>query len=652
MRTYQIVYIVLLSGTLVACGGGGSGNSASSAPNNNLSSSSLASSSSTDSSSSSLEAQSSVSSGASSAASETSSVTSSSASSAESSSEGDLSCEAANRVQGFAALDAGTTGGAGGNYMVAKTGADLVAALATKKNNSNPLTIYINGTITPENSGVNQFDVKDMANVSIIGVGNAALFDGIGINIVRANNIIVRNLTLRYVRIGQKDAISIDGTSTNVWIDHNEVYNSLDVHKDYYDELVSGKGNIDKITLSYNYLHDSWKTSLWGSSDSNNFNRRVTFYANHWEKVNSRLPLFRFGEGHIVNNYYTDIVETGINSRMGAVIRIEGNHFANAKNPILSKDSSAVGYWDIGTADSNIYQDVTWNPDTCTGETVGTCVVAGPVVSTTQQYEPPYTFSLIPTTDVKQHVVDNAGVNKINRTCLGVPDEIIEGETGEGSLPGDSGGEDGEDGQSGTAEGGWTVEAMHMGGGSAISGSVSESSETAASFTITGGKFESSAEGFFYINQVVSGDFVFTANLSSWNIPTRTGSDQGSVGVMLCVECDNGGAVGASAKVGLRDTGILHSQRLGAGTSLGKGTIVQTLAPDDQLYLRVARTGNSFTLSYSIDGGVNYIIARTNSFIDELPEDVKVGLYAAQGNTDANGFSFTNIQLEQASAVE
>ena len=283
MRTYQIVYIVLLSGTLVACGGGGSGNSASSAPNNNLSSSSLASSSSTDSSSSSLEAQSSVSSGASSAASETSSVTSSSASSAESSSEGDLSCEAANRVQGFAALDAGTTGGAGGNYMVAKTGADLVAALATKKNNSNPLTIYINGTITPENSGVNQFDVKDMANVSIIGVGNAALFDGIGINIVRANNIIVRNLTLRYVRIGQKDAISIDGTSTNVWIDHNEVYNSLDVHKDYYDELVSGKGNIDKITLSYNYLHDSWKTSLWGSSDSNNFNRRVTFYANHWE---------------------------------------------------------------------------------------------------------------------------------------------------------------------------------------------------------------------------------------------------------------------------------------------------------------------------------------------------------------------------------
>jgi pectate lyase len=562
-----------------------------------------------------------------------------------------LSCELANTVQGFAALDAGVTGGAGGNYIVAKTGADLVAALATKKNNSNPLIIYINGTITPENSGVAQFDVKDMANVSIIGVGNAALFDGIGLNIVRANNIIVRNLTMRFVRIGQKDAISIDGTSTNVWIDHNELYNSLAVSKDYYDELVSGKGNIDKITISYNYLHDSWKTSLWGSSDTNSFNRRVTFYANHWENVNSRLPLFRFGEAHIFNNYYTNIVETGINSRMGAQMRIEGNHFENAKNPILSKDSSAVGYWDIGAEDTNLYDNVTWNPDTCNGETAGTCAVAGPEVATTQAYEPPYTYTVMPVAEVKAHVIANAGVSKISRACLGLPEDIIEGETGGGSTPGDggsAGGDDGEDGQSSTADGGWTVEAMRMGGGSAISGSVSESSETHASFTITGGKFESSAEGFFFINKVVTGDFVFSANLSAWNTPTRSGSDQGSVGVMMCVECDNGGAVGASAKVGLRDTGILHSQRLAAGASMGKNTIALALVPSDQLYLRVARTGNSFTLSYSVDGGVTYTVARSNTFTDQLPEDVKVGLYAAQGNTDSNGFSLGQISLEIA----
>lgn len=70
----------------------------------------------------------------------------------------------------------------------------------------------------------------------------------------------MRNLTIRYNRIGQKDGISIQGNSKHIWIDHNEVYNSLDVDKDYYDELVSGKDEIDNITVSYNYLHDSWKT--------------------------------------------------------------------------------------------------------------------------------------------------------------------------------------------------------------------------------------------------------------------------------------------------------------------------------------------------------------------------------------------------------
>ena len=163
----------------------------------------------------------------------------------------------------------------------------------------------MDGTITPDNSGTaTKFDIKDMNDVSIIGVGNSALFDGIGIKIWRANNVIVRNITVRYVRIGDKDHITIDGPSSNIWIDHNTFYNSLDVHKDYYDELVSGKGDINNITLSYNILRDSWKTSPRGSSDTDNFNRRITFLGNYWKNANSRLPLFRFGEGHVLNNYY------------------------------------------------------------------------------------------------------------------------------------------------------------------------------------------------------------------------------------------------------------------------------------------------------------------------------------------------------------
>jgi len=320
-----------------------------------------------------------------------------------------LSCAAANRVQGFASIDGGTTGGAGGNSVTVRTGAELVAVLKEKRKDTTPLTIYVDGTLTPANSdGAAQFDVKDMENVSIIGVGRNALLDGIGINIARANNVIVRNLTVRYNRIGQKDGVSIQGTSHHVWIDHNEIYNSLSVDKDYYDELVSGKDEIDNVTVSYNYLHDSWKTSLWGSSDSNAYERRITFLGNHWQNVNSRLPLFRFGQAHVANNYYENILDTGINARMGARIRIDGNYFENAHNPIVSFYSAALGYWD---AKDNVFQNVTWQED------AGNGVVAGPNVGPTIPYKPAYGYSLVPAADAKAYVLNNAGVGKLDG-CL------------------------------------------------------------------------------------------------------------------------------------------------------------------------------------------------------------------------------------------
>jgi pectate lyase len=313
------------------------------------------------------------------------------------------SCAAA--PQGYASLNGGTTGGNGSNAVTVtvSTGAQIVSALQNRDLNR-PLTIRVNGTITPGNSGgVSKFDIKDMDNVSVIGVGNNALFDGIGIKIFRANNVIIRNLKLRYVNTGDKDAITIEGPARNIWIDHNEIYNSLDVGKDFYDELISGKKDVDNVTISYNYLHDSWKTSLWGSSDSDNYNRRITFHHNYWHKVNSRLPLFRFGQGHIYNNYYNDIQDTGINSRMGAVIRIENNVFENAKNPIVSFYSSGYGYWDTR---GNSFSNITWQGYPSDG------IIAGPNVQPTAVLNLPYSFNLLPTNQVKTHVLANAGVNK------------------------------------------------------------------------------------------------------------------------------------------------------------------------------------------------------------------------------------------------
>lgn len=297
-------------------------------------------------------------------------------------------------LKGFAAMNGGTTGGEGGTVVTATTGNQIIAALKAKPANT-PLKIYVNGKITPSNTSESKIDIKDVSNVSIVGVGTNGEFDGIGIKIVRASNVIIRNLKIHHVNTGDKDGISIEGPANNIWIDHNEIYNSLNVDKDYYDGLVDAKKNSEYITISWNYFHDSWKTSLVGSSDSDNYDRKITYHHNRWENINSRGPLFRFGQGHLYNNYYYNVIESGINSRMGAKLRIEHNHFENAYNPIISQYSKEDGFWHVV---NNKFVNSTGSM---------------PTTSTTS-YTPPYSYTLDPVDSVKSIVTQYAGVGKVN----------------------------------------------------------------------------------------------------------------------------------------------------------------------------------------------------------------------------------------------
>ncbi len=314
----------------------------------------------------------------------------------------------ANSPVGFAAQGSGTTGGTGGQVVTVSTGRQLSTALANheaawKRNSSHRTIIRVNGTINASNSGVNRFDIKDTGNLSIIGVGNQGVLDGRGLMVRGSSNIIIRNLTIRYVRDGSGDGIELDGSRPvrNVWIDHNTIYNSLNVDKDYYDGLVDGKGDVSNVTLSYNILRDSWKTSLWGSSDSDSADRRVTFAFNHFNNVNSRVPLLRFGQTHIYNNYYSRLSDSGVNTRMGNRARIENNVFENSSNPIISCYSSQLGFWD---ARGNQFNNVQWNSGSG-------CSLAGSNTSTLT-YNPPYQYTLMPVTQVKSHVTANAGAGR------------------------------------------------------------------------------------------------------------------------------------------------------------------------------------------------------------------------------------------------
>ncbi|MCH7231173.1 polysaccharide lyase family 1 protein [Glycomyces sp. L485] len=174
-------------------------------------------------------------------------------------------------------------------------------------------------------------DVRDVENVSIIGVGDAGEFDGIGFNVSGAHNVVIRNLEIHHVSEGGGDGIGVQSGSSNIWIDHNEIHNEYpDVDKDYYDGLIDIKGGSEYITISWNHLHDAWKTMLTASNDSEGANGdKITYANNLFENLGSRVPLIRRSEVHMLNNYFLDIGDTAINARMGAQVLVEGNYFEN-----------------------------------------------------------------------------------------------------------------------------------------------------------------------------------------------------------------------------------------------------------------------------------------------------------------------------------
>lgn len=300
-------------------------------------------------------------------------------------------------IIGWATQAGGTTGGSGGSTVTCSTGDCIQDAI---DDNSGSVIIRVNGTITPSNTSDSKINVKETSNVSIIGVGSNGEFDGIGIKIWKSSNVIIQNISVHHVDIGDKDCISIEGPSDHIWIDHCELYNEFQgVGKDYYDGLLDAKKDAEYITYSYNYFHDSWKAMLVGNSDSDNNDRKITIHNNYFDNCNSRMPLFRFGQGHIFNNYYSGIATTGVNSRMGACLKVENNYFKNSICPIVSVDSDDLG----GTDESgNIFD----NSSSCSKTEPYSC-----------NANIPYSYSAYSASSVPSTVVANVGVGKVGKTA-------------------------------------------------------------------------------------------------------------------------------------------------------------------------------------------------------------------------------------------
>src|SRR6478735_3368058 len=113
-------------------------------------------------------------------------------------------------VTGYATQNGGTTGGAGGQTVRATTGTAIHQALCGRASSSTPIVIQVEGTINAGNTSKVSGDscntadgvieLKQISNVTIIGVGGGAVFDQLGIHIRESSNIIILNVTVRNVK--------------------------------------------------------------------------------------------------------------------------------------------------------------------------------------------------------------------------------------------------------------------------------------------------------------------------------------------------------------------------------------------------------------------------------------------------------------------
>jgi pectate lyase len=328
------------------------------------------------------------------------------------------SAAAVGSATGFAAQNGGTKGGAGGTTVRATTGTAIHTALCNRASSSTPITIEVQGTINHGNTtkvsggscntAADKIELKEISNVTIIGVGSGAVFDQIGIHIRDARNIIIQNVTVRNVKKSGSptsnggDAIGMERNVRNVWVDHVSLEASGGEAQGF-DGLFDMKDNTQYVTLSYSTLRNSGRGGLIGNSESDVSNSFVTYHHNLYQNIDSRAPLLRGGIAHIYNNSYINLKESGINSRAGAKAKVENNYFKNSMNVLGTFYTDAVGYWQ---ASGNILDNVTWSA--ANGETRP----AGPSMSSNTTVSIPYSYTLDAASCVPSVVSQTAGANK------------------------------------------------------------------------------------------------------------------------------------------------------------------------------------------------------------------------------------------------
>ncbi|HEY5809838.1 MAG TPA: chitobiase/beta-hexosaminidase C-terminal domain-containing protein, partial [Povalibacter sp.] len=163
------------------------------------------------------------------------------------------------------------------------------------------------------------------------------------------------------------------------------------------------------------------------------------------------------------------------------------------------------------------------------------------------------------------------------------------------------------------------------------------------------GKFESTAQVFRFVYASVTGDFVMTARLDGVDFAGGA-SNQGRAALLFTpdfTQLGNSfiyGSVGAAA-----DGTYRRGHRLGAVNSSNSTLVTVAGTGPGARYLKLARVGNKYEASVSLDGGTTYNTVTGGTFTVTLPEALYLGFAVNSASTTATASAtFSDVHVVDA----
>jgi len=272
--------------------------------------------------------------------------------------------------------------------------------------------------------------VRIPSHTTMIGVAPGAGFVNGSLLVANVEQVIVRNLAIHNpCDVGprwdpqdgakgnwnsQFDGIGVVG-SHHVWIDHNSFTDAPDtderqpiehgMRKQCHDGALDITQGSDLVSVSYNRFALHEKNMLIGAGDratGDAGHLRVTLKANLFEHVAERSPRVRYGQVHLLNNYYVGdrkhpVYHHGYSVGVAHASRIVSD--ANAFD--IAGATSCRQIVRDPAASAGIFTD---RGSLLNGQPLADCPYGGDA-----GWRVPYTYAALPASEVARHVQENAG---------------------------------------------------------------------------------------------------------------------------------------------------------------------------------------------------------------------------------------------------